>query len=118
MTTTARQRTRAGSPRPPGDEPPFSVAVFDVLRRVPRGRVITYGDVARLAGRPGAARAVGQLMASGTNPRLPYHRVVRAGGVLGGYGSGPAFKTARLATEGVVVRRGRVADFRIRRWPG
>jgi methylated-DNA-[protein]-cysteine S-methyltransferase len=80
--------------------------------------VTTYGDVAAMAGRPGAARAVGQLMAGGTVAGVPYHRVVGAGGALGGYGTGPAFKSAMLAAEGVVVRRGRVADFRARRWSG
>jgi len=105
-----RERSAAGAD--------FRAAVFDVVRRIPAGRVITYGDVARLAGRPGAARAAGRLMATATVPGLPYHRVVGAGGALGGYGSGPAFKAAQLAAEGVIVRRGRVAGFRTCRWTG
>jgi O-6-methylguanine DNA methyltransferase len=96
----------------------FRAAVFAVVGRIPAGSVTTYGDVARLAGRPAAARAVGQLMARATVPGLPYHRVVGAGGALGGYGSGPAFKAALLAAEGVVIRRARVAGFRSYHWKG
>ena len=96
----------------------FRAAVFDVVRRIPRGTVTTYGDVARLAGRPGAARAVGRLMAVATIPGLPYHRVVGAGGALGGYGSGPGFKAARLASEGLTIRRACIAGFRECHWKG
>jgi O-6-methylguanine DNA methyltransferase len=88
-----------------------------VLRRIPTGRVITYGEVARLAGRPGAARAVGTIMRRASVPHLPYHRVIAAGGRIGGYGGSEALKAALLAAEGTVVRRGRVVDFRQRRWP-
>jgi O-6-methylguanine DNA methyltransferase len=96
----------------------FRAAVLSVVRRIPAGCVTTYGDVARLAGRPGAARAVGQLLAAATVDRLPYHRVVGAEGALGGYGSGPTFKAARLTAEGVLVRRGRIVGFRDVHWSG
>lgn len=108
---TARSATTAGGAA-------FRTAVLDVVRRIPTGRVTTYGDVARLAGRPGAARAVGRLMARATVPGLPYHRVVGAAGALGGYGSGPAFKAALLAAEGLTVRRSRVVGFRHCHWKG
>ena len=81
----------------------FSTRVLAVVRRIPRGRVATYGDVAALAGRPRAARAVGNIMRTCTRPDIPCHRVVAAGGRLGGYGGGPAIKRALLAAEGVVV---------------
>jgi methylated-DNA-[protein]-cysteine S-methyltransferase len=100
------------------DSPGFRAAVLDVVRRIPTGWVTTYGDVARLVGRPGAARAVGRLMARATVPGLPYHRVVGAGGALGGYGSGPAFKVALLAAEGLTIRRARIAGFRECHWKG
>lgn len=89
-----------------------------VVRRIPYGRVCTYGDVARLAGRPRAARAVGRLMAAGTMPDLPYHRVIAAGGALGGYGPGQAFKASLLAAEGLIVGRGRIVKFKDVRWTG
>ena len=96
----------------------FTRKVLHVLRRIPAGRVVTYGDVARLAGRPGAARAVGQIMRLGDEPGLPYHRVIAAGGRLGGFGQFPQVKADRLAAEGHTVRRGRVLDFAARRWHG
>jgi len=96
----------------------FRSAVLAVVRRIPAGCVATYGDVAQVAGRPGAARAVGRVLGSSTVSGLPYHRVVGAGGTLGGYGSGPAFKAAQLGAEGVIVRRGRIVEFAACRWRG
>ena len=87
-----------------------------LLRRVPPGRVITYGDLARLAGRPGAARAVGNIMRTAEEPGLPYHRVIAAGGRIGGYGGATGLKASLLAAEGLIVRRGRVLRFESVRW--
>jgi methylated-DNA-[protein]-cysteine S-methyltransferase len=96
----------------------FTRRVLFVLRRVPPGCVVTYGDVARLAGRVGAARAVGQIMARAEEPGLPYHRVIAAGGRVGGFGGNPQMKASLLAAEGHVIRRGRIANFAARRWDG
>jgi O-6-methylguanine DNA methyltransferase len=96
---------------------PFARRVLAALRRIPPGRVTTYGDVAALAGRPGAARAVGAVLRNASVPGLPYHRVIAAGGRLGGY-SNPQLKRALLSAEGIPVKRNRVADFTTRRWPG
>lgn len=90
---------------------PFARKVLHALRRVPAGRVITYGDLAVLAGRPGAARAVGQIMRLADQPGLPYHRVVAAGGRLGGFGRSPHLKAQLLTAEGVHVRSGRIRQF-------
>jgi O-6-methylguanine DNA methyltransferase len=95
---------------------PFTRKVLHVLRRIPPGRVATYGDVAVLAGRPGAARAVGQIMARADEPGLPYHRVVAAGGRLGGFGRSPQLKAQLLSAEGLTLRRGRVVGFTKVRW--
>lgn len=96
----------------------FTRRVLHVLRRIPQGRVVTYGDVARMAGRPGAARAVGQIMRRADEPGLPYHRVIAAGGRLGGFGRLPQMKADLLTAEGHTVRRGRVVGFKTRRWNG
>ena len=96
---------------------PFERKVLTVVSRIPVGRVATYGDVARLAGRPGAARAVGNIMRQGNHPALPYHRVVAAGGRLGGYSS-PALKRSLLAAEGLTVTPARVMNFTKVRWAG
>lgn len=96
----------------------FTRRVLHVLRRIPAGRVATYGDVARLAGRPGAARAVGQIMGRADEPGLPYHRVIAAAGRIGGFGGHPEIKAGLLAAEGHAIRRGRVLNFVERRWTG
>ena len=82
-----------------------------VLRSIPAGRVATYGDVAAMAGRPRAARAVGNLMWTIRVPGLPYHRVVAAGGRVGGYGAFPQMKVSLLTAEGLTVVRGRIRRF-------
>jgi O-6-methylguanine DNA methyltransferase len=95
---------------------PFVTRVLTVVGRIPAGRVATYGDVARLAGRPRAARAVGQIMSAAPRRGLPYHRVVAAGGALGGYGGSPRLKAALLTAEGLVIRGRRIQDFARSRW--
>ena len=95
----------------------FSRRVLAVVSRIPPGRVATYGDVARLAGKPGAARAVGNVMAHATRPGIPYHRVIAAGGLLGGY-SQLALKRALLAAEGIEVTLRRVRHFPRVHWTG
>lgn len=94
----------------------FTSAVLRVVSRIPPGKVLTYGDVARLAGRRGAARAVGTIMRTAGRPGLPYHRVIAAGGRIGGYGSAPQLKVSLLEAEGLTVRRGRVVNFGRHRW--
>lgn len=94
----------------------FERRVLAVVKRVPVGRVTTYGDVARLAGRPRAARAVGNILREAGQPGLPYHRVIAAGGQLGGYSS-LALKRALLAAEGLTVSVRRVRHFADVRWP-
>ena len=74
--------------------------VWDVLLEIPFGETLTYGEVARRAGRPGAARAVGSAV--GRNPVaivVPCHRVVAAGGALGGFSGGLDNKRWLLAHE-------------------
>jgi methylated-DNA-[protein]-cysteine S-methyltransferase len=84
------------------DETPFGRALVEALRRIPAGEVVTYGELAALAGRPGAARAAGSFCARNRFPILiPCHRVVSAGG-LGSYGSlGLNYKRRLLALENV-----------------
>lgn len=86
----------------------FAARVLSVVRRIPRGRVATYGDVARAAGKPGAARAVGNVMRTCGRPDVPCHRVIAAGGKLGGYGGSQSIKRGLLSNEGVIVRGTRI----------
>ena len=95
----------------------FARRVLAVVARIPPGRVATYGDVAALAGAPGAARAAGSVLARASRPGVPYHRVIAAGGLLGGYGQ-LHVKRALLAAEGLDVTTRRVRGFARVRWPG
>ncbi len=106
-----RQKTK----NPPD---PFTHRVIAMVRRIPVGRVATYGDVAAMAGRPRAARAVGNVMRQCHRVDVPCHRVIAAGGRLGGYGGREAFKRALLVAEGIAVSGGRVRDFAEVRWKG
>jgi O-6-methylguanine DNA methyltransferase len=83
---------------------PFQRALAETLRSVPRGEVVSYGELAALAGRPGAARAAGAFCAANRFAFvLPCHRVVAAHGI-GGYGAaGLDVKRKLLALEGVVL---------------
>jgi O-6-methylguanine DNA methyltransferase len=94
----------------------FSVRVLSVVRRIPPGRVATYGDVAELAGRPRAARAVGNIMRGCSRPDVPCHRVIAAGGRLGGYGGRELMKRSLLAAEGIPVSGARVRELDRVRW--
>ena len=88
----------------------FSARVLSIVRRIPVGRVATYGAVAAMAGRAGAARAVGNIMRTCHRPDVPCHRVIAAGGQLGGYGGRESLKRALLIAEGVIVSGSRVRD--------
>lgn len=94
----------------------FSTRVLSVVRRIPAGRVATYGDIAQIAGRPGAARAVGNIMRDCRARDVPCHRVVAAAGRLGGYGGHTALKRALLEAEGIIVRAARIRHFATCRW--
>ena len=83
---------------------PFQLQVWQTLRRIPFGKAVSYGEEARMLGKPKAARAVGS--ANGRNPIpiiVPCHRVVAGDGSLGGYSAGLPMKRKLLALEGVSV---------------
>jgi O-6-methylguanine DNA methyltransferase len=96
----------------------FESRVLTVVRNIPPGRVATYGDVAKLAGKPRAARAVGNIMRGCGRPDVPCHRVIAAGGRIGGYGGSELLKRSLLAAEGVSVSGWRVRDLPRVRWQG
>lgn len=84
----------------------FQRAVWRVMQKIPAGKVLSYGDVAAKIGKPKAARAIG--MACGANPvpyLVPCHRVIAAGGKIGGFsgGEGLPVKRALLAAEGIFL---------------
>ena len=94
----------------------FTTKVLATVRRIPVGKVSTYGDVAVFAGRPGAARAVGNIMRDCKARDVPCHRVIAAAGRLGGFGGATALKRALLQAEGILVRGERIRNFEDCRW--
>jgi O-6-methylguanine DNA methyltransferase len=86
----------------------FAARVLAAVRRIPRGRVATYGDVAAAAGKPRAWRAVGNIMRDCRRADVPCHRVVGAGGRLGGYGGHIGLKRSLLLAEGIPVSGSRI----------
>jgi len=82
----------------------FAGRVRRVVRSIPRGKTLTYGEVAEAAGSPGAARAVGTIMKHNFDPSVPCHRVVRADGTPGEYNraGGTRTKVTLLREEGAL----------------
>lgn len=79
----------------------FTQKVFEVVSRIPKGKTLTYKEVAKLAGSPKAFRAVGNILNKNYNPKIPCHRVIKSDGSLGGYNRGVEKKKEILGKEGV-----------------
>ena len=106
---------RARCPRPVG----FFAGVYALVKRIPRGKVATYGQIARLLGAPRSARVVGWAM-HGTpkGSRVPWHRVVQRGGSLSptACASEPGRQRRLLEGEGVAFRRDGRIDMERHQW--
>ena len=91
------------------DFTPAGRRILETLMSVPAGSVITYGDLAKRAGFPGAARFAGSMMRQNPFPILiPCHRVVPSTGKIGNYSGGVSVKEWLLSYEGVVIRNGKI----------
>ena len=77
----------------------FSKSVYNVVKKIPKGKTLTYKQVAKAAGRPGAYRAVGNILNKNYDPAIPCHRVVRSDGKTGGYNRGAERKKEILNEE-------------------
>jgi len=103
----------------------FAEKVYNVTRKIPRGKVATYARIARAAGSPRSARAVGNALNKNTNSYtslslrslarsradtklVPCHRVVRSDGSLGGFAAGTEKKRKILTKEGIVIKDGKI----------
>lgn len=84
--------------------------VYAVTRKIRRGQVATYADIARAIGRARAWRFVGAVLGFNRDAQTPCHRVIRSDGSVGGFGlpGGNAAKQKQLRAEGVIIKGGRV----------
>lgn len=98
----------------------FFADVMDVVRQVPKGRVTSYGAIAKYLGAARSARIVGYCMnnSSAAKPKVPAHRVVNSAGLLTGrhHFSPPELMEERLKKEGVKVKEHQVVDFAKKFW--
>lgn len=78
----------------------FKSKVFNVVKKIPRGSVLTYKDIAMRAGSPSAYRAVGNILNKNLDKNIPCHRVIRSDGKIGGYNKGTKNKEKILKKEG------------------
>ena len=81
----------------------FSENVFAIVKKIPRGKTLTYKEVALRAGVPRAYRAVGNILNTNDERLIPCHRVVRSDGKIGGYNRGARKKRSILMKEGVHI---------------
>ena len=93
--------------------------VYDLLLKIPAGKVSTYGDLARALGNPSASRVIGRILGENPNPiKVPCHRVVMSNGRVGGYAYGTLKKRQLLENEGLSFTNEIVQNFKdIRVYP-
>ncbi len=100
--------------------PTFYEQVFEVVKLIPRGRVTSYGAIAKSLGAGGSSRMVGFAMRSAGSvvPALPAHRVVNSSGLLTGkfHFNPPEMMAALLADEGIAVKNDKVQEFKKHFW--
>jgi methylated-DNA-[protein]-cysteine S-methyltransferase len=108
MVTMSDKRTKISTSKPIRNND-----VYDLLLKIPAGKVSTYGDLARALGNPSASRAIGRILGENPNPiKVPCHRVVMSNGQIGGYAYGTARKRQLLEKEGVSLTNGIVQNFK------
>ena len=78
----------------------FKEKVYAVVKKIPKGKVLTYAEVAKKAGHPRAARAVGSVLKQNFDKSIPCHRVIRSDGSFGEYNRGAQEKVRKLKLEG------------------
>jgi O-6-methylguanine DNA methyltransferase len=84
---------------------PFRQKVFAIVARIPKGKVSTYKEVARAAGRPRAVRAVGNILRTNRLlKKIPCYRVIKSDGRIGGYVLGIKEKAQKLRADGIRIR--------------
>lgn len=82
----------------------FKSKVFKIVKNIPKGKVLTYKEVAQKSGSPKAYRAVGNILNKNFDPQIPCHRVIRSDDKIGGYNRGTKTKKNLLKSEGVTIK--------------
>ncbi|KAG2472146.1 MAG: 6-O-methylguanine DNA methyltransferase, DNA binding domain protein [Nitrosopumilales archaeon] len=86
--------------------------VYKKLMRVPKGKITTYGELAKAVGLKNGQRAIGRIMNKNPFPVIvPCHRVVNSNGKIGGYAYGQDVKNKMLTKEGIEIQNGKILDF-------
>ncbi len=80
----------------------FKDQVLAIVKKIPKGKVLTYQEVAKRAGSPNASRAVGSILKKNFDPKIPCHRVIRSDGIAGEYNRGRSNKIKLLKKEGYI----------------
>jgi O-6-methylguanine DNA methyltransferase len=84
--------------------PTFEEKIQKVVKTIPKGKVMTYKEVAERIGHPGAFRAVGTILSKNTDKNIPCHRVIRSDGKIGGYNGIQGKKESLLKAEGYLKK--------------
>ena len=88
----------------------FAEKVYTIVKKIPRGKIMTYKEVAKRVGSPLAWRAVGNILNKNKNPKVPCHRVVRSDKRIGGYRDGTSQKISLLKKEGITIKKGKLIN--------
>jgi len=88
----------------------FREKVFQVVKKIPPGKFLSYKMVAKLSGRPKAWRAVGNVLNKNRDKKIPCHRVIRSDGKIGGYKGGMKKKIYLLKKEGLIIKNGKITS--------
>ena len=86
----------------------FRNKVLDIVKKIPKGKFLTYKEIARKAGFPRVWRVVGNVLSKNRNLKIPCHRVIKSNGKIGGFNLGIKKKIALLMREGVKIENKRV----------
>lgn len=81
----------------------FKNRVLEIIRKIPKGKTLTYKRVAELACSPRAWRTVGNILNKNRDPKIPCHRIIKSGGKIGGYRKGIKKKITLLKKEGLKI---------------
>lgn len=88
-----------------------SLKVYELVKKIPKGKVTTYGEIATALGNLRYARAVGRILNKNSNKDVPCHRVIYSNGKIGGFKYGIKRKISLLRNEGIIISKGKISNF-------